>query len=85
MKGRFRLIQVGYRGGNYYAVDTVTGQRESLRTKNKFEAQQLLSAKNESFRQPAMNRQMGKIYLANADPNIATRTWQTALDTIIDR
>jgi hypothetical protein len=38
MKNRFRLIQRGRRGGTFYSVDSQTGRRESLGTKNSDEA-----------------------------------------------
>ena len=38
MKTRYRLIRRGIRGGVFYAVDTLTGQRSSLGTASEDEA-----------------------------------------------
>jgi hypothetical protein len=57
MKNRFRLIQRGLRGSRFYCVDSQTGRRESLGTKDSDEAEQLVLAKNQSARQPALSLQ----------------------------
>ncbi|PYJ96617.1 MAG: hypothetical protein DME23_19810, partial [Verrucomicrobia bacterium] len=43
-----------------------------------------LNARNESFRQPHLNLQIAKAYLAGTDSRVPTRTWQNALDAIIE-
>jgi len=48
MKNRFILFR---RGNVYYSEDTTNGKQHSLRTKDESEAQTLLNAKNESYRQ----------------------------------
>ena len=83
MKTRFRLIRRGIRGGLYYCVDTHTRKRVSLRTTDADSAQQMVLAKNQAERQPALNLQIAKAYLAGRDNGIATRTWQHALDELI--
>jgi hypothetical protein len=83
MKARFRLVKYNHRGGIYYSVDRVTGARESLETKDKERAQELLSAKNESSREATFNLQKARIYLNASDPAVRTRTWQNALDAAI--
>jgi hypothetical protein len=70
------------RGRVYYAEETATGKQTSLRTRDETEARALLHAKNESLRQPMLNRQMASAYLTAADPHSATRTWQNVLDEI---
>src|SRR5690349_4224348 len=77
MKQQFILFR---RAGVYYCEDTTTGQQRSLRTKDEAEANTLLNAKNESFRQPVLNRRIAHTYLAATDPEAATRTWQTPMD-----
>jgi integrase len=77
MKSRFILFR---RGEVYYCEDTQTKKQQSLRTRNASEAQTLLHAKNESFRQPVLNRQIARTYLAATDPEVAKRTWQTPMD-----
>jgi integrase len=63
-------------------VDTTTGKRTSLRTANQEEARQIVEAKNQSERQPVLNLQIAKAYLAGTDNGIATRTWQNAVDAL---
>jgi integrase len=82
MKTRYRLIFRGTRGGMFYCVDKVTGKRASLQTTDKDEAQQIVEAKNNSVRQPVLNLQIAKAYLAGTDNGIASRTWQQALDSL---
>jgi len=84
MKTRYRLICRGIRGGLYYCVDTTTGKRTSLGTTNEDEARQLIEAKNNAQRQPVLNLQIAKAYLAGTDNGIATRTWREALDSLIN-
>jgi integrase len=77
MKQRFILFR---RSGVFYYEDTTTGQQLSLRTKDEAEARTLLNAKNESFRQPILNRQIARTYLAATDSVMATRIWQVPMD-----
>jgi len=79
MKTRFILFR---RGDVYYCEDTVTRKQVSLRTKNENEAITLLHVKNESFRQPILNLQIARTYLTATDPEVAKRTWQTAMDEL---
>jgi integrase len=82
MKTRYRLTFRGIRGGMFYCVDKTTGKRTSLQTTDKDEAQQIVEAKNNSVRQPVLNLQIAKAYLAGTDNGIATRTWRQALDSL---
>jgi integrase len=82
MKTRYRLIFRGTRGGMFYCVDKLTGKRTSLQTTDKDEAEQIVQAKNNSVRQPVLNLQIAKAYLAGSDNGIAARTWQQALDSL---
>ncbi len=83
MKTRYRLICRGIRGGAYYCVDTTTGKRTSLGTTNAADAQQIIEAKNNSVRQPILNLQIAKAYLAGSDDSMKTRTWQNAIEALI--
>lgn len=83
MKNRYRIVKVGSRGGTYYSEDTTTGLRKSLETKNKFEAERLIHAKNEADRQPQLNVRMGMAYLSGVDPKLATRTWDDVMRDVI--
>jgi hypothetical protein len=64
--------------------DTETRKQESTGTRNRAEATSLLNAGNESTRQPHLNLQIAKAYLAGTDSGISTRTWQQALDAIVE-
>ena len=82
MKTRFRLIHRGERGNQFYCVDTETGKRTSLKTKDRDVAEQIILAKNQSLRQPSLNLQIAKAYLAGTDNGVATRTWQSAIESL---
>jgi integrase len=77
MNQRFILFR---RAGVYYCEDTTTGKQLSLRTKDEAEAQTLLHARNESFRQPVLNLQIARAYMAASDPQVSKRTWQRPMD-----
>ena len=83
MKQRFILYRRKV-GGMFYVEDTETRKQESLGTKDRAEAKSLLNARNESVRQPQLNLQIAKAYLAGTDEGVATRTWQQALDAIVE-
>jgi hypothetical protein len=83
MKNRYRLVRYGRRGGNYYLHDNETGQRESLETRDKARATELLVARNEALREPAFNLQKARVYLAASDQDVATRTWGFVMEDII--
>src|SRR5262249_61767286 len=77
MNQRFILFR---RAGVFYCEDTTTRKQLSLRTKDEGEAQTLLHAKNESFRQPILNLQIARTYMAASDPLVCKRTWQSPMD-----
>ncbi|MCI0748849.1 MAG: tyrosine-type recombinase/integrase [Verrucomicrobia subdivision 3 bacterium] len=83
MKQRFILYRRKV-GGMFYVEDSQTKKQESLGTKDRAEAKCLLNARNEAARQPQLNLQIAKAYLAGTDSGVATRTWQQALDTIVE-
>lgn len=79
MKHRFTL----YRRGNvYYCQDNETGKQASLHTEDKDEALTILHSKNEAYRQPALNLQIARAYLAAVDPEISQRTWRIVMDEV---
>jgi len=82
MKTRYRLFRRRNRGGAFYCVDTKTGKRASLQTSNEDEARQIIEAKNQAERQPVLNLQIAKAYLAGTDSGISQRTWQQALEAL---
>ena len=61
---RFRLVQLGNRGGAFYCKDVITGSRTSLKTKSRTEPERLVLHKNEALRHPLLNRKIGMAYLA---------------------
>ena len=79
MKARYRLIRRNLRGSIYYCVDTLSGRRTSLGTTDEDAARQIVQAKNEALRQPAINLQIAKAYLAGTDCGITTRKWSHAM------
>ncbi len=81
MKERYRLFL--RRKSVYYAFDNTTKTFESLKTKDKAEAERLLMALNEAGKQPAMNLGLARVYLKHSDPMVSQRTWQHVLDEII--
>ena len=82
MKARYRLIRRGTRGGLFYCVDSTTGKRTSLATRNEEDAQQIVQAKNQALRQPMLNLQIARAYLAGTDSGITTRTWRQAMEAL---
>jgi integrase len=84
MKARYRLIRRGIRGNKFYCVDTTTGKRTSLGTASEEDAKQVIEAKNNSQRQPVLNLQIAKAYLAGSDNGMTTRTWQNAIESLMN-
>ena len=83
MKLRYRLVRRGSRGGTSYCVDTTMGRRRSLHTSDQADAVRLVHAQNEADRQPVLNLQMAKVYLAGTHGDLITRTWRQAIEEII--
>lgn len=67
MKPRYRAYRREDRDGMYYYKDSVTGDRESLETKDPEEAERLVSHMNETLKNPRMNHRIGVAYLSAAD------------------
>lgn len=83
MKNRFRLLYRGERG-TFFCFDNLTRKRSSLHTKDRDAAEQIVLAKNQALRQPVLNLQIAKAYLSGTDSGVATRTWQQALDALVE-
>ncbi len=81
MKTRFRLFRRA--SGVFYIEDSTTLRQESLKTKDRIVAQRLCHAKNSAHEQPALNLQLARTYLAASDPEVAKRTWQTAMEAVV--
>lgn len=84
LNARFRLICRNSRGGRFYCVDTKTNRRTSLNTSDPHAAEEIVRAKNEAAKQPALNLQLAKAYLSGADGTLSSRTWADALNQLID-
>src|SRR5262245_27960367 len=82
MKSRFRIFR--RRSGVFYLFDSEQNRQESLKTKDKKVAQQILHAKNESAREPRLNLQIARAYLSASDPTMVNRTWADALIAITE-
>jgi integrase len=83
MKKRYRLFRRGERSKKFYCFDTLLRKRTSLATADADVAAQIVLAKNQALRQPALNLQIAKAYLAGSDSGVATRTWQQAMDALV--
>lgn len=67
----------------YYSFDKETGKRESLETKDRHEALELVQAKNRADREPTLNLHLARTFLAASNPETLSRTWQTVFDEIV--
>jgi len=65
MRKRYRLF---LRGTVFWCQNNETGKQESLRTKDRAEAERLFNAKNEAHVQPIINLQIARAYLRVGDP-----------------
>jgi integrase len=74
MKSSLRLFR--RHNGIYFSEDRQTGLQQSLRTRDKHEAERLLHAKNEAQENPGVSLLIAKAYIAAADPRLAKRTWR---------
>src|SRR6202142_1789198 len=82
MKRHYRLIRRGSRGDTFYCVDSKTSKRTSLNTADEGSAKQIVEAKNQAERQPVLNLQIAKAYLAGTDNGLNKRTWRNAIETL---
>ncbi len=78
MQLKYRLFR--RRNGVFYWQENNSAKQGSLRTSEKREAERLLNAMNESHREPTLNLNLARAYLAAHDPKMAKRTWQKVMD-----
>jgi len=64
----------------FYWQDNTSQKQGTFRTTDRPEAERLLNAMNESHRQPTLNLNLARAYLAAHDPKMAQRTWQAVMD-----
>jgi integrase len=79
MKQAYRLFR---RKNVYYVQHSQTGEQISLRTKNEQQAKRMLEARNSTEETAALNLELGRLYLRAANPQLATRNWQVAMDEL---
>jgi integrase len=80
-----KIVQLKYRlfrrrNGVFYWQDNESAKQASLRTTDRREAERMLNAMNESHREPTLNLNLARAYLAAHDPKMAKRTWQAVMD-----
>ena len=75
---KYRLYR--RRNGVFYWQENDSQKQGTLRTSDKREAERLLNAMNESYREPTLNLNLARAYLAAHDPKMAKRTWQAVMD-----
>lgn len=80
VKNKYRMF---LRGTVYWVQDNETGKQETLRTKDRTEAERLLNARNEAHRQPIINLQIARAYLMVGDPEAAKRNWGDVMEEIL--
>jgi integrase len=78
-------VQLKYRmfrrcNGVFYWQDNESAKQGTLRTPDRRDAERLLNAMNESHREPTLNLNLARAYLAAHDPKMAQRTWQAVMD-----
>ncbi len=81
MKHRYGLIKRPW--GVYYSKDKQTGKQESLDTRNKAEATELLNAINEAHQQPMLNWAKARTYLSATDPEAMSRNWLYVMEQMV--
>lgn len=67
------------RKGVLYVQNNSTGRQESLHTKERQEAEELLAAKNMAEKNPLANLAFARVFISASDPKLATRTWEEVM------
>jgi integrase len=75
---KYRLYR--RRNGIFYWQENDSSKQGTLQTNDRREAERLLNAMNESYREPTLNLNLARAYLAAHDPKMAKRTWQAVMD-----
>lgn len=68
------------RGKVFYALNSESGQKESLRVRDKAEAERLVHSKNEAAVSSVINLSIAKVYLQAVDPKLLQRPWQDVMN-----
>lgn len=69
----------------YYIHDSQTGERVSLLTHNKQEAEQIRATRNMAATRPIIGMSLAKAFLSSQDPQLVARTWQEVVDEFCSR
>lgn len=77
MKKRFWLNK---RRGIFYLVDSLTGAKESLKTRSRQQALEIQVMRNQAVAQPSLNLALGKAFLSAHDQQMPKRTWGAVMD-----
>jgi len=80
MKSMYRKFR---RGNVWYCQNNKTGVQESLKTKDRTEANRLLDIKNDPFLIPAFHLQIARTHMQMGNPEINNRTWQQVFDALV--
>src|SRR6266436_3390534 len=75
---KYRLYR--RRNGVFYCQENGSQKQGTLRITDRREAERLLNAMNQSHREPTLNLNLARAYLAAHDPKMAQRTWQAVMD-----
>jgi hypothetical protein len=75
-----QISTVPRRNSIFYWQENDSSKQGTLRTTDRHEAERLLNAMNESHREPTLNLNLARAYLAAHDPKMAQRTWQAVMD-----
>jgi len=81
MKNAYRMFKRRNRP-YYYIQNNRTGEQRSLGTADTKQAKKILDAEHDSRDNAALNYELGAAYLNHAAPEMATRTWQVAMDEL---
>jgi hypothetical protein len=85
MSNLYRIYIRGKQSGGKirWIQDNQTGKRQSLRTRVKDEALDILRLKNRPFQDSGYHAQMARTHLLVSNPDNATRSWQSVMDSVI--
>jgi hypothetical protein len=70
------------KNGVFYILNKQTLDRKSLKTTDRTQAEKLFAVYNQTQQCAALNLELGRVFLKAANPELATRTWQVAMDEL---
>jgi len=69
----------------FYALDSATGVRTSLRTTRREDAEKILQARNQATTNSGLGMALAKAYLSACHGGLGERTWQQVMDDFCNR